>query len=1094
MSIARSKHGGARRKIQGLAHDQVLAKNRLNLFMPLNITEENNLCFAICLAHFLNPQKLHTELESVASALQEAAGYTDQHMISLNDIARFEHMLNIKIVVFYRTDTGVLEKYTNTAMPHLKTVFLYLHDNHYFMIKNLRAFIGTPYVCEYCYRGFANMRDHRCQYTCDVCNASECHLYPKKTKHCPDCLRYCRSAYCFEMHKKPPPGQQFAQCDVTKYCPKCNRRYHVSATNPKPHKCAADRCVQCGESLVTDGVHQCFIQPVKMEKPSNRYIFFDFETLYENGRHMANFVCALTFDGEEFVAEGSDCVDRLIKKFRRPRYHNFTWIAHNASGFDNFILLEYFTKMGIAPKMTMQGCRLILMYDDTFKQRFIDSYSFIPMRLANTPAAFNLTNAEKGYFPHQFNRIENESYVGPYPAKDFYGYASMSNKDRTEFDEWYGTVSGKVFDFKKELAMYGKNDVVLLREVCLKYRDEFILCTGLDPFNYTTLASTCMAIYKTHYLPKDTIALTRNNAYVRQNKTYSNTSIEWLEYIGKSRGVDVQHALNHGEVSFGKYYVDGFYIDGAIKKALEFLGCFFHGCEHCYNPNDLNPLLKVPYGLLKRQLDDKIEILQNAYCLQTECVWECSWTRAKQSDADVIGFMSTYKHPERLKPRDALYGGRTNAFKLYHKTEGDEVIRYTDFTSLYPYCQAMKCFPIGHPQIIFKDFDNLENDFGLIKATMLPPRKLLHPVLPLRVKKYFTFPLCRLCAEQQNQTLPCMHADEERAITGCWVSIEVLKAIEKGYVVVNVDEVWHFPQRSETLFCEYVKTFLQFKQESSGFPKDVVTDADKESYIRDYFEKEGIKLNVDKIELNPARRSIMKLVLNSLWGRFCLREGLPTTEILTEPEQFAQYIFGTERDIRHFSFVSDTVAIVQWSYADGKAAPTRDINVFIGVFTTAHARLELYELMDRLGDRLLYCDTDSVVFTSKEGEYEPPLGPYLGDLTDEVGPGDHITLFVTSGPKSYGFVTAKGKVCMKVKGITLNSLNSEVITLDSLIGLVDHYVRGRDNSRHILAHNDTIVRNKKDLTLRNKSFVKKFRVVYDKRVLLPDFTTIPYGF
>lgn len=72
-----------------------------------------------------------------------------------------------------------------------------------------------------------------------------------------------------------------------------------------------------------------------------------------------------------------------------------------------------------------------------------------------------------------------------------------------------------------------------------------------------------------------------------------------------------------------------------------------------------------------------------------------------------------------------------------------------------------------------------------------------------------------------------MHTDEERAISGCWVSIEVLKAIEKGYVVVNLDEVWHFPQRSDTPFRDYVKTFLQFKQESSGFPKDVVTDADK---------------------------------------------------------------------------------------------------------------------------------------------------------------------------------------------------------------------------------------------------------------------------
>lgn len=231
----------------------------------------------------------------------------------------------------------------------------------------------------------------------------------------------------------------------------------------------------------------------------------------------------------------------------------------------------------------------------------------------------------------------------------------MSNKDITEFDAWYSTISDQVFDFKKELAIYGKNDVVLLRDVCMKYRDEFILCTGLDPFNYTTLASTCMAIYKTHYLPKDTIALTHNSAYINQNKTYSNVSIEWLEYISKSRSVVVQHALNHGEVSFGKYSVDGFYIDGTNKKALEFAGCFFHGCERCYNPNDLNPLLRVPYGLLKRQFDDKIEILQNAYNLHTEIQWECSWTHAKQSDADVIAFMSTYKHPERT-----LYGGRTN--------------------------------------------------------------------------------------------------------------------------------------------------------------------------------------------------------------------------------------------------------------------------------------------------------------------------------------------------------------------------------------------------------------------------------------------------
>ena len=134
------------------------------------------------------------------------------------------------------------------------------------------------------------------------------------------------------------------------------------------------------------------------------------------------------------------------------------------------------------------------------------------------------------------------------------------------------------------------------------------------------------------------------------------------------------------------------------------------------------------------------------------------------------------------------------------------------------------------------------------------------------------------------------------------------------------------------------------------------------------------------------------------------------------------------------------------------------------------------------------------MYISKDGEYEPPLGPYLGDLTDEVGGNDFIVEFSSSGPKSYGYRTAKGKVCMKAEGITLNAVNSEAIRLDSLIGLVDQYVRGRGDSSYILAHADSIVRNKKQFTLHNKSVVKKFQVVYNKRVLLPDLTTLPYGY
>ena len=40
--------------------------------------------------------------------------------------------------------------------------------------------------------------------------------------------------------------------------------------------------------------------------------------------------------------------------------------------------------------------------------------------------------------------------------------------------------------------------------------------------------------------------------------------------------------------------------------------------------------------------------------------------------------------------------------------------------------------------------------------------------------------------------------------------------------------------------------------------------------------------------------------------------------------------------------------------------------------------------MEQLGPRALYADTDSVVYTSRSGEWKPELGDYLGDLTDEV--------------------------------------------------------------------------------------------------------------
>ena len=174
---------------------------------------------------------------------------------------------------------------------------------------------------------------------------------------------------------------------------------------------------------------------------------------------------------------------------------------------------------------------------------------------------------------------------------------------------------------------------------------------------------------------------------------------------------------------------------------------------------------------------------------------------------------------------------------------------------------------VGRPHIITENCDDIYTYFGFIKCTVLPPRGLFHPVLPYRTQGKLMFPLCKTCADTSNQT-PCTHSERERAIQGTWYNVELEKALEKGYRILQMHEVCHFPETSDALFKDYVDTFLKIKQESSGYPKNVTTVEQKQQYVDEYLAVEGIQLDADKIEHNPGMRALSKLMLNSFWGMY----------------------------------------------------------------------------------------------------------------------------------------------------------------------------------------------------------------------------------
>ncbi len=65
--------------------------------------------------------------------------------------------------------------------------------------------------------------------------------------------------------------------------------------------------------------------------------------------------------------------------------------------------------------------------------------------------------------------------------------------------------------------------------------------------------------------------------------------------------------------------------------------------------------------------------------------------------------------------------------------------------------------------------------------------------------------------------------------------------------------------------------FLKLKQEASGYPSNVVTEVEMQNYIKEYYETEGILLDATQIKYNAGLRNVMKLMLNSFWGRFSVR-------------------------------------------------------------------------------------------------------------------------------------------------------------------------------------------------------------------------------
>lgn len=329
--------------------------------------------------------------------------------------------------------------------------------------------------------------------------------------------------------------------------------------------------------------------------------------------------------------------------------------------------------------------------------------------------------------------------------------------------------------------------------------------------------------------------------------------------------------------------------------------------------------------------------------------------------------------------RSAYYGGIVSVFS--HEIDNGY---YYDINSHYPNCMK-EPMPIGNP--VYTDNNNLNELFGFVRAKVIAPDKsvLKNPILPLRDK----------------DGLICPRGE----FYGWWFSEELKNAENYGYKVVVLG-AYTFT-KSHNLFDDYIEKLYSIKASS---------------------------------ESSPSKRSVSKLLLNSLYGRMGMNEIVTTVKIVRTEEvnniikkinwkilidlgdftiiKYSKYIdpeLNKLLDIKDFS--NSTILNKK-----NRGVPS---SVSIAAAITSYARIKMSKFLNNPDNECVYTDTDSGVFKNVlDPKY---VGKELGQFKLEYV----IKKGIFISPKTYAvkYVDPKTKdikLMLKCKGVGSQHLSWQI--------------------------------------------------------------------
>lgn len=412
------------------------------------------------------------------------------------------------------------------------------------------------------------------------------------------------------------------------------------------------------------------------------------------------------------------------------------------------------------------------------------------------------------------------------------------------------------------------------------------------------------------------------------------------------------------------------------------------------------------------------------------------------------------KHEEFC--RRAVRGGRTEVFRMLKEIDkdGDEEIKYLDVNSLYPYIMKLP-LPYGQgrwlPQEqlkVNKFVKNPKEFYGFMEVDVVPPRDEYIPVLgekkpaPRHKKR-------KRGQESKNNTSKLIFDNEPKKRYVVF-SEQLVFAMNRGVKLKKIHRVLKFERNA------WMRRYVQL------------------------WEKVKVAEDNKGKEKNGAIRAATKLLMNSLYGKTLQRIHRDKTHIMYNPAQlFAVLQKGNVQSVWPLS--GDAVEVMEHNANPDKL--NNHLPPCAGAAILASAQCLLYFYIEQArqqGGDVLYCDTDSVIISSrrnanvlKEYQHKSEFGKLKDELPDET-----ILGLVALAPKTYALKLDSGNVYVKAKGLNYGS-NTDLLTYDNMRKIVI------GDTMEFMIKSATMVRTKqRELYWRETQ--KKLREVYDKRKRVSD--------